>query len=117
MRPHTRILYSLCDRITGEARGARQKDTGSNQARALHPTAQACAVRTPALLGYQGQSPLGWLDPGTFAGPHLKMRSTYLAEIQLELNALGLQRGRPQARNRIAALKTHEGRPSERAGP
>src|SRR2546425_9862065 len=102
MRPHTRILYSLCDRITGEARGARQKDgeargarqkdTGSNQARALHPTAQACAVRTPALLGYQGQSPLGWLDPGTFAGPHLKMRSTYLAEIQLELNALGLQR-------------------------
>jgi hypothetical protein len=30
-------LYSLCDRMTGEARGARQKDTGSNQARALHP--------------------------------------------------------------------------------
>jgi hypothetical protein len=26
MRPHTRMLYSLCDRITGEARGARQKD-------------------------------------------------------------------------------------------
>ena len=51
MRPHTRILYSSCDRITGEARGARQKDTGSNQARALHPTAQACAVGTPALPG------------------------------------------------------------------
>src|SRR3989441_8643546 len=57
MRPHTRILYSLCDRITGEAREARQKDTESNQARALHPTAQACAVGTPALPGYQGQSP------------------------------------------------------------
>src|SRR2546425_3658505 len=28
MRPHTRILYSLCDRITGEARGARQKTLG-----------------------------------------------------------------------------------------
>src|SRR5881409_195919 len=51
MRPHTRILYSLCDRMTGEARGARQKDTGSNQARALHPTAQACTVGTPALPG------------------------------------------------------------------
>src|SRR3989441_7198370 len=44
MRPHTRILYSLCDRITGEARGARQKDTGSNQA-------------SEGSAGYQGQSP------------------------------------------------------------
>src|SRR5881397_3400065 len=97
MRPHTRILYSLCDRITGEARGARQKDTGSNQARALHPTAQACAVGTPALPGRgpQRASLARWVEdikgragqshclvrPGAMNGvattaPHLKMRPT-----------------------------------------
>src|SRR5207244_8490482 len=58
MQPHTRILYSLCDRITGEARGARQEDTGSNQARALHPTAQACAVGDPGSAGISRAEPL-----------------------------------------------------------
>src|SRR5881397_4054365 len=97
MRPHTRILYSLCDRITGEARGARQKDTGSNQARALHPTAQACAVGTPALPGYQGQSPA---EPLTGFSAFSQDLYVCLARSALKsLSALRSLRTRPAVHN------------------
>ena len=69
MWPHTRILYSLCDRITGEARGARQKDTGSNsnQARGLCrtgvPNARLWRVGVEDIKGRA----LDWLDPAGVA--------------------------------------------------
>jgi hypothetical protein len=66
MRPHTRILYSLCDRITGEARGARQKNTGSNQAKGSPPHRASVRGGDPGSAGISRAEPgraLDWLVP------------------------------------------------------
>src|SRR6059036_2945654 len=62
MRPHTRILYSLCDRITGEARGARQKTLGLTR-RGLSTPPRKRARWGPRLCRDIKGRALDWLDP------------------------------------------------------
>src|SRR5437899_7650496 len=78
MRPHTRILYSLCDRITGEARGARQEDTGLTR-RGLSTPPRKRARWGPRLCrDIKGRA---WLSPCLVrpgAGPHLSQDAAYV---------------------------------------
>src|SRR5438128_9089685 len=61
MRPHTRILYSLCDRITGEARGARKKTLGLTR-RGLSTPPRKRARWGPRLCPDIKGRALDWLD-------------------------------------------------------
>src|SRR5438128_1734666 len=75
MRLQTRISYSLCDRITASARGARQEDTGLTR-RGLSTPPRKRARWGPRLCRDINVRALAWLDPA-LGRISLKMRPTY----------------------------------------